>query len=64
MVIIVLFWVGIHLIVKGGEKPGEMEASRFREFLYISSQIVVGRAWTAMILLHGNQNLHSRSWMR
>lgn len=32
MVIIVLFWVGIHLIVKGGEKPWEMEASRFREF--------------------------------
>ena len=32
MVIIVLFWVGIHLIVKGGEKPGEMEASRFRGF--------------------------------
>ena len=27
MVIIVLFWVGIHLIVKGGEKPGEMDGA-------------------------------------
>ena len=36
MVIIVLFWVGIHLIVKGGEKPGEMEASRFRGFFVFS----------------------------